>query len=197
MWTPEPAHLTVLCQSPHPHHPSPGCLSVSCTTAHLPSCPFLSFTFSSSWQIPESPWASEQTQHPCPHADPVHLLLPLPTHPPTGTGLRLQPVSRLLTPHCLSPSTCVPCTCVPSLMSCSHWLGAKSTTPGGTSDRLTHSHQLCHRPQGSQGTGLREFSGGPVVRTQCFHCCGPGFHPSWGIKIPQASYCGQKRERLI
>lgn len=74
-----------------------------------------------------------------PPPDPVHLLLPPPpappTHPPTGAGLSLRQVSRLLPPHPPPPCTCVPCTCVPPLMSCSHWLGAKCTTPGDTSGR--------------------------------------------------------------
>ena len=34
---------------------------------------------------------------------------------------------------------------------------------------------------------LREFPGGPVVRTRCFHCGGPGSIPGWGTKIPQAT----------
>ena len=33
--------------------------------------------------------------------------------------------------------------------------------------------------------GSREFPGGPVIRTRCFHCQGPGF-PGQGTKIPQA-----------
>ena len=30
---------------------------------------------------------------------------------------------------------------------------------------------------------LREFPGGPVVRTQCLHCRGPGSIPGWGTKM--------------
>ena len=30
---------------------------------------------------------------------------------------------------------------------------------------------------------LRNFPAGPVVRTQRFHCCGPGFNPRQGTKI--------------
>lgn len=26
---------------------------------------------------------------------------------------------------------------------------------------------------------FREFPGSPVVKTWCFHCCGPGFDPWW------------------
>ena len=26
----------------------------------------------------------------------------------------------------------------------------------------------------------RDFPGGPMVRTPCFHCRGQGFHPWWG-----------------
>ena len=43
-----------------------------------------------------------------------------------------------------------------------------------------------------------EFPGGPVVRTWCSHCWGPGSIPGLGTKIPQASQCGQKkRPRVI
>ena len=38
-----------------------------------------------------------------------------------------------------------------------------------------------------------EFSGHPVVRTWRVYCCGPGSVHGWGTKIPQASWCGQKR----
>ena len=40
----------------------------------------------------------------------------------------------------------------------------------------------------------REFPGGPVVRTPCFHCWGPGFNPWSGTKIPQAAWCGPKKK---
>ena len=33
-----------------------------------------------------------------------------------------------------------------------------------------------------------EFPGGPVVRTQRFHCCGPGWKTGWGAKILQAAH---------
>ena len=39
-----------------------------------------------------------------------------------------------------------------------------------------------------------EFPGGPVVRTQCFHCRGHGFNP-WGNKILHATWHGQKKKR--
>ena len=39
-----------------------------------------------------------------------------------------------------------------------------------------------------------EFPGGPVVRTCHFHCQGPGFNPSRGTKIPQATRCVQKNK---
>ena len=41
----------------------------------------------------------------------------------------------------------------------------------------------------------REFPGCPVVRTWCFHCCGPGSIPGRGTKIPQATQCGQKKKK--
>ena len=36
-----------------------------------------------------------------------------------------------------------------------------------------------------QKKNFREFPGGPVVRTWCFHCQGLGSIPGWGTKIPQ------------
>ena len=42
---------------------------------------------------------------------------------------------------------------------------------------------------------MREFPGSPVVRTQCFHCQGPGSIPDRGTKILQAVQCGQKRKK--
>ena len=39
-----------------------------------------------------------------------------------------------------------------------------------------------------------EFPGGPVVRTQYFHCCGLGSIPGWETKIPQATWCGKKNK---
>ena len=35
---------------------------------------------------------------------------------------------------------------------------------------------------------LREFPGGPVVRTRHFHCSGPGSIPGGETKIPQATW---------
>ena len=32
-----------------------------------------------------------------------------------------------------------------------------------------------------------------MVKTQCFHCWGPGSVPSWETKIPHAAWYGQKR----
>ena len=40
--------------------------------------------------------------------------------------------------------------------------------------------------------GSWEFPGGPVVRTQCFYCQGPGLIPGRGTKILQATWRGQK-----
>ena len=39
-----------------------------------------------------------------------------------------------------------------------------------------------------------EFPGGPVIRTQHFHCQGPGLIPGQGNKIPQVMQC-KKRKR--
>ena len=35
---------------------------------------------------------------------------------------------------------------------------------------------------------LREFPSGPVVRTRCSHCCGPGFDP-WFKKKKKKRLC--------
>ena len=40
--------------------------------------------------------------------------------------------------------------------------------------------------------GQGEFPGGPVVKTQHFHCRGMGSVPGWGTKIPYAESHGQK-----
>ena len=39
-----------------------------------------------------------------------------------------------------------------------------------------------------------EFPGGPVARTWCFHCWGPGSIPGWGTKILQAVWLGQNKQ---
>ena len=41
---------------------------------------------------------------------------------------------------------------------------------------------------------FREFSGGPVARTRCFYCQGPGSIPDWGPKIPKAMRYSQKKK---
>ena len=46
-------------------------------------------------------------------------------------------------------------------------------------------------PGQSLNGGLREFPGGPVVRT----AKGPGLSPGRGPKIPQAKWCSQKKNR--
>ena len=42
---------------------------------------------------------------------------------------------------------------------------------------------------------IRDFPGGPVVRTLCSHCQGPGLIPGWGTKIPPAVLHGQKKKK--
>ena len=42
---------------------------------------------------------------------------------------------------------------------------------------------------------LREFPGGPVVMTRCFHCRGLGLIPGGETKIPQAVQWGQKKKQ--
>ena len=44
---------------------------------------------------------------------------------------------------------------------------------------------------------FRKFFGGPVVRTQRFHCPGPGSITGWGTKIPQAAWCDQKKKMYL
>ena len=42
-----------------------------------------------------------------------------------------------------------------------------------------------------------EFPGGPVVRTQCFHCMVPGFIPGQGTKSPQAAQHNLKKKKKL
>ena len=42
---------------------------------------------------------------------------------------------------------------------------------------------------------FRDFPGNPLVRTECFHCQGPGSIPGWGTKLLQATHSGQKRKK--
>ena len=44
---------------------------------------------------------------------------------------------------------------------------------------------------------IRELPGGPVVRTWCFHCWGPGSIPGQGTKILQAMWHGQKKKKSL
>ena len=43
---------------------------------------------------------------------------------------------------------------------------------------------------------FREFLGSPVVRTQHFHCRGPGSIPGWGTRIPQSHSSAGKKEKV-
>ena len=40
-----------------------------------------------------------------------------------------------------------------------------------------------------------KFPGGPMIRTWCFHCCGPGSIPGQGTKILQAAQSGQNKQK--
>ena len=42
-----------------------------------------------------------------------------------------------------------------------------------------------------------EFPGSPVVKIQCFHCCGLGSAPGEGIKIPQALLGEKEKEKAL
>ena len=48
---------------------------------------------------------------------------------------------------------------------------------------------------GVGGGAVSELPSGPVIRSQCFHSCGPGSIPGWGTTIPQASWCGKKKKK--
>ena len=41
----------------------------------------------------------------------------------------------------------------------------------------------------------REFPGGPMVKTPCFHCRWHKFYPWSGSKIPLAAWHGQKKKK--
>ena len=43
----------------------------------------------------------------------------------------------------------------------------------------------------------RDLPGSPVVRTQCFHCWGPGLIPGQGTKILQATWHSQKKKIMF
>ena len=47
----------------------------------------------------------------------------------------------------------------------------------------------------SKKTALWEFPGGPVVRTQHFHCQCPGLIPGRGTKTPEAARHSQKKKK--
>ena len=55
--------------------------------------------------------------------------------------------------------------------------------------------QNMHRILKLKVTDLREFPGGPVVKTWCFHCHGPGSIPSQGTKILQATHSVAKKKK--
>ena len=41
----------------------------------------------------------------------------------------------------------------------------------------------------------REFPGGQMVRTQCFHCWVLNLIPGCGSRILQAKWCGEKKKK--
>ena len=47
----------------------------------------------------------------------------------------------------------------------------------------------------AQGCLPRDFPGGPVVRTPCFHCRGHGFHPWSGSEDPTCQLAWPKKEK--
>ena len=42
---------------------------------------------------------------------------------------------------------------------------------------------------------MGEFPGGPVIKTLCFHCLGPGLITVQGTKILQAAQHSQKKKK--
>ena len=60
---------------------------------------------------------------------------------------------------------------------------------------FTTSHSALRQYQEPQYSW--EFPGSPVVRTQHFHCRGPGSIPSQGTKILQAVQCGQRKKKEL
>lgn len=43
---------------------------------------------------------------------------------------------------------------------------------------------------------IGELLGGPVVRSRRFHYHGSGSVPGWGTDISQATWCGQKENKI-
>ena len=56
-------------------------------------------------------------------------------------------------------------------------------------------HSVIFESNLNNNRNLGEFPGGPVVRTQHFHCRGPGSIPSRETKILQAAWRGQKKKK--
>ena len=46
-----------------------------------------------------------------------------------------------------------------------------------------------------KNTWCREYPGGPVVKTSCFHCRDMCSFLSQGARTPHAKWCGQKKKR--
>ena len=44
---------------------------------------------------------------------------------------------------------------------------------------------------------IRDFPGGPVVKTSRFHCKGHGFIPAQGTKIPHSTQHSQKKKKSV
>ena len=44
---------------------------------------------------------------------------------------------------------------------------------------------------------MGEFPGGPVIKTLCFHCLGPGLITVQGTKILQAAQHSQKKKKKL
>ena len=70
-----------------------------------------------------------------------------------------------------------------------HYTGLVTLVPGQVSfKKLGLLKDKCERKKKTAS----EFSGGPMVRTHCFHCHGLGPIPGQGVKIIQAGKSSQK-----
>ena len=64
---------------------------------------------------------------------------------------------------------------------------------------IRYSHEMDLIILGTKNIGIDKGMGGripcgPGVRTPSSQCQGPGFHPWWRTKIPQAMWCDQKKK---
>ena len=90
--------------------------------------------------------------------------------------------------------------------------GVGSSSRGSSTQRLNlglpHCRQILHDLRHQESplqwwfilniiykTDLGDFPGGPVIKTPCFHCRGPGFHPWLGKQNPTCHMAQQRKKR--